>query len=131
MQCCGFGMIYSGSGSSYEFLKFRIGIQFRIWIQFWIWIQPILFKHIWRLLKKTHLKFNHQKEEFTNYLPISVSYYSPTVHTVQKIFIYLLFQFLLHPEPGKSSGSMRVRIQNTAQMFCCCRYSADLGDALH
>ena len=24
MQCCGSGMIYSGSGSSYEFLQFRI-----------------------------------------------------------------------------------------------------------
>ena len=53
MQCCGFGMIYSGSGSSYEFLKFRIGIQFRIWIQ------PILLTHtgtgIWKLLNKKSL----------------------------------------------------------------------------
>ena len=26
-QCCGFGMIYSGSGSSFEYLEFRIRIQ--------------------------------------------------------------------------------------------------------
>ena len=36
-QCCGSGMIYSGS--NYEILKFRI--------------QPILCKHIWKLLKRT------------------------------------------------------------------------------
>ena len=29
-------------------------------------------------------------------------------------FIYLLFHILLDPDPGKSSGSMRIRIRNTA-----------------
>ena len=44
-QCCGSGMIYSGSGSSIEFSEFRI--------------QAILFNQI----------FN-QKEESTKYLPV-------------------------------------------------------------
>ena len=47
-QCCGSRMIHSGS--SYEFLEFRI--------QF----QPILFKHIWKILKKKRLKFNQKKK---------------------------------------------------------------------
>ena len=47
-QCCGSGMIYSGSRSSLEFSAFRI--------------QPILFKHHWN--KKTHHKFN-QRDQFT------------------------------------------------------------------
>ena len=38
----------------------------------------VLFKHIFKLLK-TH----HQKEEFINCLPFSITYFSPTVHTVQ------------------------------------------------
>ena len=62
-------------------INYWIRIQMRIQIR----IQPILFKQIWKLLKSTHLKFN-QKEEFTNDLPFSISYYSPTVwvplHTV-------------------------------------------------
>ena len=66
-------MIYSVS--SVEFSEFRI------WIQVRIWIQPILYKNHWRK-KFKHLKFN-QKEEFTNYLPFSISKYSSTVHTVQ------------------------------------------------
>ena len=37
---CGSVMIQSGSGSSYEFLEFRIRIQ------------PILFKHVWKKKKK-------------------------------------------------------------------------------
>ena len=39
---------------------------------------------IWAYLEiiKKKRKFN-QKEESTNYLPFSISYYNPTVHTVQ------------------------------------------------
>ena len=73
--------------------------------------------------KNKKLKF-YQKEDFTSYLPFSISY-SPTVHTVQNsqafnykssFFIYLFFHFLLDPDPGKNSGSMwiRIRIHNTA-----------------
>ena len=45
--------------------------------------------------KQNHLKFN-RKEESINYLPFSISYYSPTAHKVQNskrnhIFISLLF----------------------------------------
>ena len=45
MQCCGSGMIYSGSGSSYDFSELRIQMRIRI--------QPILFKQIWTLKKHT------------------------------------------------------------------------------
>ena len=47
-QCCGSGMISSGSESSHEISEFRIRIQ------------SILFKNIWKLLKK-HLKFYQKK----------------------------------------------------------------------
>ena len=30
LQCCGYGMIYSGSGSSFEFSEFRIRIQAKV-----------------------------------------------------------------------------------------------------
>ena len=60
-------MIFSGSGSSYEIFEF------------WIRIQPISFEHICKLLRKK-LKFN-QKEDSTNCLPFSISYYSPKVYT--------------------------------------------------
>ena len=60
VQCCGSGMIYFGSGSSYEFLEFLLRIL------------PILFKHIWR-----RKKIKNQKEESSNYLPFSFSPYSP------------------------------------------------------
>ena len=68
--------------------------------------------------KNKKLKFS-QKEDFTSYLPFSISY-SPTVHTVQNsqafnykssFFIYLFFHFLLDPDPGKNSGSMWIRIR--------------------
>ena len=57
---------------------------FRIRIQLWIFRvpDPILFKHIWKLLKK-HLKFN-QKEESTNYLPFS-SYNTVLQYTQSRI----------------------------------------------
>ena len=60
--------MYSGSGSGYKFLEFRIRIQ------------PLSSEHIWKLFLKTHLKFI-LKEESTNYLPFSISYYTPTVQT--------------------------------------------------
>ena len=47
--------------------------------------QPILFKPIWKLLNK-HLKFNQKEEPESyngNYLPCSISYYSPTIHSIQ------------------------------------------------
>ena len=91
-QYCRSGMIYSGTGSSLQFYEF------------WIRIQPILCYYIWRLFLK-NLKFN-QKEESTgtNYLPFSISYFSPQYthcHLVQnsqayndkKCFIDLLFHF--------------------------------------
>ena len=56
-------------------------------------------------LEKKKLKFN-QEEEFTSYLPFSISHYSPTLHSTEFtglkleiiFFIYLLFHYLLDPE---------------------------------
>ena len=69
-------ILYSGSLYSYEFSEFRVRIQMQIRIQ------PIPY-YLSKFGEKN--KFN-QKEESTNYLPFSISYYSPTVqytHTVQ------------------------------------------------
>ena len=65
-------MIYSGSGSSSEFSKFRIHIQpssgsMRIRIR----IKPC-YLSIFRNCKQNHFKFNH-KEESIYYLPFSIS----------------------------------------------------------
>ena len=96
-QCCGSGMIYSGSGSSYKLLEFRIRIQ------------PILFKHIWKLLKRFT-----QKEESTIFYFILQQYYSTVTQSrirgpniKHKIYIYLLFYVLLDqdPELQYNSGS--------------------------
>ena len=88
-QCCGSGMIYSGSGSSYELLEFRIRIQ------------PILLKHIWKLSKR----FN-QKEESTIFYFILQQYYNTVTQSrirwpniKHKIYIYLLFYVLLDQDP--------------------------------
>ena len=69
----------------------------------------------------SNVKFN-QKEESNIYLPFSTSYYSPKVQ-VQNSQFYLsaLSPFAgsgsgtIIPDPGKSSGSMRIRIRNTAK----------------
>ena len=120
-QCNGSGMIYSGSGS--EFSEFRICIRIQAQVpdlcESGSESNPCyLITGIFGICKQNHLKFNH-KEESINYLPFSISYYSPTVHKVQNskrnnIFLYLLFHILLDPDPGKSSESMRIRIHNTA-----------------
>ena len=68
MQCCGSGMIYSGSGPSYEFLEFRILL--------------MIFKHIWKLFLIKPYKIN-QKEESTNYLQFSISDYSTKIQNSQ------------------------------------------------
>ena len=80
LQCCGSGMIYSRSGLNYKFSEFRIRI--RIWTR--ILLVPVI-KHIWNLfLKNPPCKFNQEKNipvpivGITNYLPFSISQYSPT-----------------------------------------------------
>ena len=56
MQCCRSGMIYSRSGSSFEFSEFRIyAVRIRI--------QPILFKFFGSFEK--HLKFNKKEESLS------------------------------------------------------------------
>ena len=95
-QCCGCVMINSGSGSSSEFSDFRI--QTKVSDPCGSGSNPC-YLSIFENCKQNHLKFNH-KEESINYLPFSISYYSPTVHKVQNskrknIFIYLLFHILL------------------------------------
>ena len=95
-------MIYSGSGS--EFSEFRVRIQAKVPGPCGSGSNPC-YLSVFRNFKQNHLKFNH-KEDSTgiNYLPFSISYYSPTVHEVQNskrnnIFIYLLFCVLLDPDP--------------------------------
>ena len=76
--------------------------------------------------KKTHLKFN-QREESTNYLPFSISYFSPTVLTTHSpeftglkleiiSLINLLFHFCLIRNNNSESRSWQkfwIRIRNT------------------
>ena len=114
-HCC-------GSGSSYDFLEFRIMI--------------LLFNHIMKILKNIN-----QKEESvlfctvlycTCYLPFYILHYSPTllqswVHR-PKIrntnFNLSALSFLPDPEQiisdlGKCSGSNRIRIHNTEFSVYC------------
>ena len=59
------------------------------------------------------------------YLPFSISYYSSTICIVQKVTVYLSALSLfagsgsgtIIPDPGKSSGSMRIRIRNTGKIY--------------
>ena len=80
-QCFESGMMYSGcgSGSRYDILELRI----------WIPILPMLFKHIWTLLKK---------EESANYLPFSISHWKKfTGINLEIQFKFICSSFL--PEP--------------------------------
>ena len=79
MQCCGFIMIYSGSGSSFEFSEFRIQAKVPDPIR----IQPILIKCPYLELIQKHTLNSIKKKNLDNYLPFSISYYSPTAQTVQ------------------------------------------------
>ena len=105
LQCC-------GSGSRQKF---------------WIRIQPIFIKYgtgIFRNNKK-HTLNSIKKKKSNIYLPFSISYYSPTVQTVQNSQFCLsalsLFAesrsgtIIPDPDQGKSSGFMRIRIPNTVK----------------
>ena len=99
-------------------------------------IHIIKYLYIWKL-KKTHLKFN-QKDEYINYLPFSISYYSPTVHKVQNSqrnnsFIYLLFHIQLDPDPEQY---FRIRIQAKDPdpqhwLFLSFHYKSNLLPGIH
>ena len=71
-------MIYSGSGS--EFSEFRVRIQAKVPGPCGSGSNPC-YLSVFRNFKQNSLKFNH-KEDSTgiNYLPSSISYYSPIVH---------------------------------------------------
>ena len=105
-------MIYSGSGSNFEFLEFWIRILF------WIRMQPMLFMHIWT----KNLKFN-KKEESTNYISAifyfivqyiptwSYSTHRPEFTRLKLEVFYLVYgSGTIILDPGKSSGSMRIGI---------------------
>ena len=80
-QCFESGMMYSGcgSGSRYDILELRI----------WIPILPMLFKHIWTILKT---------EESANYLPFSISHWKKfTGINLEIQFKFICSSFL--PEP--------------------------------
>ena len=82
-------MIYSGSGSSFDFSEFQIQANFQIHVD------PdtdptMLVKWVYLEIVKKHLKFNH-KEEFINYRYLFA------------IFIYLPFHILLNNNTGFGS----------------------------
>ena len=121
-QCCGSEMIYSGS--SYEFLEFRVPIR----------ILPMLFKHIWKSFFK-NLNFNQKVpvlvestgtvSTICNFLfPATVLQYSTVltqsrIQRRNKIFIccFIFFCFRIQNNNSgsgsrNSSGSDRIRIHN-------------------
>ena len=107
-------MIYSGSTSGFS--KFRIHAN-----------QDPDTTHVIQvyleIVNKTTLN-SIIKEESINYLPFSISYYSPPVHKVnskrKKKHFYLSAgsgTIIPDPDPGYSSGSMRIRIHNTGYYY--------------
>ena len=66
-------MIYSGSGFSFEFSEFRIHAD----------PDSTYNKKVHLELMKKHTLNSIKKKNLNNYLPFSISYYSPTVQTVQ------------------------------------------------
>ena len=105
-------MIYSGSESSSEFFESRNRIQAKI---------PDLcgsrsipcHLSIFGNCEQNHLKFNH-KEESVNYLPFSISYYSPTVHKVQNSHRNYIFSWIRNNNSGTGSRQ-KFRIHNTGK----------------
>ena len=70
------------------------------------------------ILKKT-LKCN-QKEEFTNDLPFSISYYSPTVHTVQNSQANHLSLYIQVPNPNSARNSHQKVITFPGELYLYC-----------
>ena len=108
-------MIYFGSGSSLEFSEFRIRIQAKV-----LDPDPNYNNYVYSEIIQKHTLTSIKKKNLDNYLPFSISYYNPTVQTVQnsQFHTYHLSLFAgsgtIIPDQGKSSGSMRIRIRNTA-----------------
>ena len=123
-------MIYSesGSGSSSEFSEFRI--QAKILDPCGSGSNPCYLSRFGNW-KQNHIKFNH-KEESINYLPFSISFYSPTYSTQSPEFTEKLHYYLsalsylavsksgtiiLDPDPGKSFGSTTLFLSPKDQLF--------------
>ena len=68
-QCCGSGMIYSGSGSSYDFSEFRIRLQ------------PLFFKA--NLEIKTHILKSIKTKNLPTICPFFISYYFTVLQNTQ------------------------------------------------
>ena len=119
-QCCGSGMIYSGSGSSSEFSEFRIPIQAKVPDSCGSGSNPC-YLIIFGNCKQNHLKFN-RNEESINYLPFYIilhSYSTQRPEFTEKLHFYLsAFSYLA------GSGSMRIRIhpQHCSQWVLYCMY---------
>ena len=107
-------MIYFGSGSSLEFSEFRIRIQAKV-----LDPDPNYNNYVYSEIIQKHTLTSIKKKNLDNYLPFSISYYNPTVQTVQnsQFHTYHLSLFAgsgtIIPDQGKSSGSMRIRIHKT------------------
>ena len=108
-QCCGSGMIYSGSRSSFEFSEFRIHV----------------------IPDPTHIIYVYleiiKKHESTNYLPCStvfritvLQYTQSRIHRPKrrnKILIYLLCHFLLDPDQEKGPDPCESRSATLLKQF--------------
>ena len=86
-------------------------------------IQPILIKYFRNNNK--HTLNSIKKKNLNNYLPFSISYYSPTVQTVHnsQFYLYVLSVFAdPDPDPGKSSGSATLSKMYSVLNFCKNKY---------
>ena len=96
-QCCGSKNIYSGpgSGSSFEFSEFQIRIQAKV-------PDPTCINQVSIIRNNTkNPLYLIKKKNLNNYLPFSIQYYCPIVHTDQNSQFYLYARILL----------FRIRIQ--------------------
>ena len=109
-QCCGSGMIYSGSRSSFEFSEFRIHVIPDPTHIIYVYLEIIKKTRIYQLSTMFY----------------SISYYSPTVHIVyrihrpkrrNKILIYLLCHFLLDPDQEKGPDPCESRSATLLKQF--------------
>ena len=94
-QCCGFGMIYSGSGSNYEFLEFRNRIQIFFFCIYFCWPQVEVF-------------------------PSSLRFYSITQWSCSAPDLTILFKSILEIMKGKVSrewGGLQMILLDRLEVF--------------
>ena len=114
-QCCGSGMIYSGSGSSFEFLEFRIRIN------------PILFKDILDCLKTHHIQLKTESFKFQLsaifYFILPVQSFSTGLYLGLSFLFICSFIFCWIRIRNNNSGS-RTLWSLAYPVFCKCKVTA-------